>query len=56
MTRVECLVRCMKCDVTVGKVFASTKDNDYVWHNKPVPNPMPKFCKLCNSVLQRVEP
>lgn len=58
--RPECLVRCKKCDVTVGHVRAQALMNDKgsptgVWANVSDPNPMPKWCKLCNEVLERAD-
>lgn len=55
--RLECYVRCVKCDITVGKVMATLRHDSQqdveVWHNVPTPDPMPKYCKVCSSVLQR---
>lgn len=56
-TRVECYIWCKKCDVKVGTVTAyNTVDRPTVWSNVSEPNLMPKVCKLCDSVLERVEP
>ena len=56
MRRKEVIIICPRCDEKRGEVFAiATEDRPDCWRHEPVPNPMPKTCSYCNTILERAK-
>ena len=51
--RLECVVGCLHCDTVIGRVFAKERAPG-MWINRSVPDPLPKQCSICNSVIERL--
>ena len=56
MRRKEAIIICPHCDEKRGEVFAvATEDRPGFWRNEPTPNPMPKTCSHCATILERAK-
>ena len=51
MTELECVIICPRCYLVYGQVNRVLTDN--VWRNEPDPDPIPKYCTVCEIPTER---
>jgi len=47
----EAEIHCPECHASYGQVFRVQYDNG--WRNEPEPNPIPKYCSVCECPTVR---